>query len=84
MWPQRLKSIGLRSATGPLHPIRFPWKLIIQVLMCYAAEIWWSLITHKPHAYLQLQRNIIKHIRQDVSRQSFQKFPVRRPRQPLW
>jgi hypothetical protein len=36
---------------------------------------------HEPHAYSQLQGNIIKHIRQDVSRQSFQKFPVHRPRQ---
>jgi len=30
---------------------------------------------HETYAYSQLQGNIIKHIRQDVLRQSFQKFP---------
>jgi hypothetical protein len=52
--------------------------IVIQVLTCYAAEMWWSPIMHEPHAYWQLQGNIIKHIRQDVSRQSFQKFSVLR------
>jgi hypothetical protein len=53
--------------------------MVIQVLMCYAAEMWRSPIMHEPCAYSQLQGNIIMHIR----RQLFQKFPVRRPHQPL-
>jgi hypothetical protein len=58
--------------------------MVIQVLTCNAAEMWWSPIMHEPHAYPQLQGTIIKHIRHDFPRQSFQKFPVRRPRQTLW
>jgi hypothetical protein len=58
--------------------------MVIQVLTCYAVEMWWSPIMHEPHAYSQLQGNIIKHIRQDALRQSLQKFPARNPRQPLW
>jgi len=56
----------------------------IQVLTCYVAEMCWSSIMHEQHAYSQTQGNIIKHIRQDVSRQSFQKLAVGRTRQPLW
>jgi hypothetical protein len=79
--------IEIRGTRRPLYrpvmPDPLPREMVIQVLTCYAAEMWWSPIMHEPHACSQLQGNIIKLIRQDVSRQSFQKFPVRRPRQPL-
>ena len=32
--------------------------MVIQVLTCYAAEMWWSPIMNEQHAYLQLQGNI--------------------------
>ena len=80
--------IEIRGTRGPLYwpvtPDPLPREMVIQVLTCYAAEMWWSPIIHETHAYSQLQGNIIKHIRQDISRQSFRKYPVRSPRQPLW
>jgi hypothetical protein len=73
--------IEIRGTRGPRYRLvtsdPLSREMVIQVLTCYAAEMWWSPIIHEPPAYSQREGNIIKHIMQDVLRQSFQKFPVR-------
>jgi hypothetical protein len=46
----------------PVMPDPLSREMAIQVLTCNAAEMWWSPIMHEPHAYSQLQGNVINHI----------------------
>jgi hypothetical protein len=73
--------IEIRGTRGPHYrpvmPDPLSREMVIQVLTCYAAEMWCSPVMNEPYAYSQLQENIIKHITKDLSRQSFRKIPGR-------